>query len=285
MSQPLDSDPSSAIRERLGIIGSGTIAVGLAVCAVHNRGGHAVLWARKEDSANRARSQVRELCEKMDHQEAVDRVRVTTDLSDLAETTLAVEAIAEDHQLKLAMLGQAREALHSDALLATTTSSLSIEELGRASGDPARFFGIHVFNPVTRMDLVELCFTSECPESVRVRATSFCHEIGKTPIEVPDEPGFVVNRLLFPYLFEAVRLLERTGMEPADVDGCMKLGAAYKMGPLELLDMIGLDVAEAIGAAIHADTSDPAHAAPGRLKQLIGEGKLGRKSGAGFYEY
>ena len=104
------------------------------------------------------------------------------------------------------------------------------------------------------MELVELCFPDEADAESRARAVAFCESIGKTAIEVPDEPGFVVNRLLFPYLFDAVRLLERTGMEPADVDACMRLGAAHRMGPLELLDMIGLDVADAIGEAIHADT-------------------------------
>ena len=102
---------------------------------------------------------------------------------------------------------------------------------------------------------------------------------------MPDEPGFVVNRLLFPYLFDAVRLLERTGMEPAQIDACMKLGASHPMGPLELLDLVGLDVADAIGEALHADTGDPAHRPPGRIKELVGEGRLGRKSGAGFYDY
>jgi len=287
MSQSTESDPSGASseRERLGVVGSGAIAVGVAVCSVLERGGHAVLWARKEESANRARIQVVKLCDKLDRAEASDRVRITTDMDDLHESTLVVECVAEDHELKQAVLAQARATIAPDALLATTTSSLNVEQLAIASGDPARLFGLHVFNPVTRMKLVELCFTSETPEDVRARAISFCEEIGKTPVEVPDEPGFVVNRLLFPYLFDAVRLLERTGMAPEDVDACMKLGAAYRMGPLELLDMIGLDVADAIGAAIHADTDDPGHIAPGRIKQLIGDGKLGRKSGAGFYEY
>ena len=130
------------------------------------------------------------------------------------------------------------------------------------------------------MQLVELCFPDEAGDGLRARATAFCEAIGKTAVEVPDEPGFVVNRLLFPYLFDAVRLLERTGMEPEQVDACMKLGASHPMGPLELLDFVGLDVADAIGEALHADTGDPAHRPPGRIKQLVGEGRLGRKSGA-----
>jgi 3-hydroxyacyl-CoA dehydrogenase len=117
------------------------------------------------------------------------------------------------------------------------------------------------------------------------RARAWCRALGKTPVEVPDQPGFVVNRLLFPYLFDAVRLMERTGMPPADVDSSMQLGAGHPMGPLKLLDFIGLDVAAAIGESLFADTSEERYRAPGLIEELIGEGKLGRKSGAGFFEY
>jgi 3-hydroxyacyl-CoA dehydrogenase len=135
------------------------------------------------------------------------------------------------------------------------------------------------------MKLVELCFTAQTDAETRERATAFCEAIGKTPVEVPDETGFVVNRLLFPYLFDAVRLLERTGLGPEEIDSCMKLGASHPMGPLELLDLVGLDVAAAIGEAIYADTRNPEHRPPERIKRLIEEGRLGRKSGAGFHSY
>jgi 3-hydroxyacyl-CoA dehydrogenase len=210
---------------------------------------------------------------------------VTTERDALGTATLVVEAVAEDPGLKQELLPSLRDDLEDGALLASTTSSLNIGELATASGDAALFFGLHVFNPVAKMKLVELCFPPQADGSVRSRATAFCEAMGKTPVEVPDEPGFVVNRLLFPYLFDAVRLLERTGMAPADIDACMKLGASHPMGPLQLLDLVGLDVAEAIGDALYADTDDPAHRPPGRVKQLVGEGRLGRKSGAGFYDY
>ena len=135
------------------------------------------------------------------------------------------------------------------------------------------------------MPLVELCFPAEAEADTRSRANAFCAAIGKTAVEVPDEAGFVVNRLLFPYLFDAVRLLERTGLEPAEIDACMKLGASHPMGPLELLDLVGLDVAESIGEALYADSGEPGHRPPGRIKSLVREGRLGRKSGAGFHEY
>jgi 3-hydroxybutyryl-CoA dehydrogenase len=183
------------------------------------------------------------------------------------------------------MLRSLASRLDGSALLASTTSSLGIADLARASGAAERFFGLHVFNPVDRMELVELCFPDEARAGTRERAHAFCAALGKRAVEVPDEPGFVVNRLLFPYLFDAVRLLERSGLDPEQVDACMKLGASHPMGPLELLDFVGIDVADAIGEALHADTSDPSHRPPGRIKRLVGEGKLGRKSGRGFYDY
>jgi 3-hydroxyacyl-CoA dehydrogenase len=120
---------------------------------------------------------------------------------------------------------------------------------------------------------------------VRERALDWCRALGKTAVEVPDQPGFVVNRLLFPFLFEAVRLMDATGMEPADVDDCMRLGAGHPMGPLRLLDFVGLDVAAAIGESLHADSGREADAVPEPLRALVEAGRLGRKSGAGFYTY
>ena len=279
MSQPAAHDrdkASETFPEQVGIAGSGTIACGLASCVMAH-GGDVVMWARSEDSARRARKA-------LSHRHG-RKLTVTTDRGALAGATLVVEAVAEEPDVKRELLPSLRGLLHDGALLASTTSSLNISELADASGDAAHFFGLHVFNPVTKMKLVEVCFPGGGDGPVRDRVTTFCEAIGKTPVEVPDEPGFVVNRLLFPYLFDAVRLLERTGMDPARVDACMKLGASHPMGPLQLLDLVGIDVAEAIGEALYADTGEPAHRPPGRIKELVGEGRLGRKSGAGFYTY
>jgi 3-hydroxyacyl-CoA dehydrogenase len=170
------------------------------------------------------------------------------------------------------------------AQLATTTSSLSIAAIADAAGIPGKLFGLHVFNPVPRMKLVEVCFP-EGAEDARETALAWCAALGKTAVEVPDQAGFVVNRLLFPYLFDAVRLIELTGMEAGEVDTCMKLGAGHPMGPLALLDFVGLDVSEAIGDALYADSEEPMHKPPGMVVEMVGEGKLGRKSGTGFYSY
>jgi len=137
---------------------------------------------------------------------------------------------------------------------------------------------LHVFNPVPRMKLVELAYPEQATEQIRRRARELCEHLGKVPVEVPDLPGFVVNRLLFPYLFSAVEFLDETGMEPKDVDTAMTLGAGHPMGPLALLDFIGLDVAEAIGDEIGAKV-------PERIRDLVADGALGKKAGRGLYDH
>jgi 3-hydroxybutyryl-CoA dehydrogenase len=267
--------------KRPAVAGSGTIACGLA--AVATMAGPTILLARSDASAERAEEKAALDCAKLEGADP-DRIAVTTDPSDLAGCDLVVESIIEDSGAKGSLLAELGEAA-PEADLATTTSSLSVRELGERSGHPGRLFGLHVFNPVPRMELVELCFPEAVAEAVRGRARAWCEGLGKTPVEVPDQTGFVVNRLLFPYLFDAVRMLERTGMSAEQVDACMTLGTGHPMGPLALLDLVGLDVAEAIGDALHGDSGDAAHRPPGLLVELIGEGKLGRKSGAGFHEY
>ncbi len=135
------------------------------------------------------------------------------------------------------------------------------------------------------MELIELCVPSAAREGIAHRARAWCESFGKTVVEVPDEPAYVVNRLLFPYLFDAVRLMEQTGMKAEEVDRCMTLGAGYPMGPLALIDLVGVDVAVAIGEALYADSGEEHHRPPGRLTSLAAEGKLGRKSGEGFFRY
>jgi len=267
--------------EAPGIAGSGAIATGLA--AVATTTADTILLARSEASAWRAEEKVVAACAKIEGAEP-SRLRVTTDPKDLSECDIVVEAVIEEVGPKGEVLSAVAAQLGPDADLATTTSSLSIAEIASAANIDGRLFGLHVFNPVPRMKLVEVCFPG-VSEGTREKALAWCAALGKTAVEVPDQAGFVVNRLLFPYLFDAVRLIERTGMEPGEVDSCMKLGAGHPMGPLALLDFVGLDVAEAIGDALYADSSEPAHKPPGLMVEMAGEGKLGRKSGAGFYSY
>jgi 3-hydroxybutyryl-CoA dehydrogenase len=265
------------LQERLGIAGAGAIACGLAATAA--RSGDVLLWARSQDSAARARATVAKVCSKLADDEAdLERVQVVTDVDELARATFLVEAVVEDHSEKASVLAELARHSAPDAVLSTTTSSLSIARLARAAGRPERFVGLHVFNPVPRMRLVELVFPPDAAQDTRSRAWALCEALGKTPVEVPDVPGFVVNRLLFPYLFSAVELMAATKLSPEDVDNCMTLGAGLPMGPIALLDFVGLDVAQAIGEAIGAQV-------PPSLRALVEAGALGRKTGQGFYTY
>lgn len=261
---------------RLAVAGSGAIACGLAATAAHH--GPVLLLARSQTSADRALATVLKTLKRLEAEVDHDHIQPVTDLEALREADFVVEAVVEDHDVKAKLLGELNAVLGPEAILASTTSSLSVERLAQASGRPERFLGLHVFNPVTRMKLVELVFPTTAGEEVRARALALCETFEKTPVVVPDIPGFVVNRLLFPYLFSAVRLLEETGMQAGDIDTCMKLGAGHPMGPLALLDLVGLDVSAAIGETI----GEPV---PERLRELIAEGALGRKTGRGLHSY
>jgi 3-hydroxybutyryl-CoA dehydrogenase len=267
---------SSQVSKRLAVAGSGAIACGLAATAAHH--GPVLLLARSESSAERARATVEKTLSRLGAEVDPEHVEIVTDPADVAHATFVVEAVVEDHDVKARLLGELDALLDDEAILASTTSSLSVEALAAASGRPDRFLGLHVFNPVTKMKLVELVFPQAASEQTRRRALALCEKFEKTPVVVPDVPGFVVNRLLFPYLFSAVRLIEETGMDPVDVDTCMKLGAGHPMGPLALLDLVGLDVSKAIGETI----GEPI---PPRLEELIAAGSLGRKSSRGFHSY
>jgi 3-hydroxybutyryl-CoA dehydrogenase len=264
------------VNERLAIVGSGAIACGLAATAAHH--GQVQLLARSEESAARARGTLEKLWSRMGEDIGPMRVEIVTDPDALTRSTFIVEAIIEDHDVKAALLADLDRRMEHETVLATTTSSLSIERLAEESGRPARFVGLHVFNPVTKMKLIELVFPKAASERTRTRAFELCQALDKTAVEVPDVPGFVVNRLLFPYLFSAVRLLEETGMHARDVDTCMRMGAGHPMGPLALLDLVGLDVSKAIGETI-------GETIPASLDQLVAEDALGRKSGRGFHSY
>ena len=271
----------SAKYERPVIAGSGTIACGLAACT--STLGEVRLLARSDASAWRAEEHAQATAKKLDGANP-DRIKVTTDLASLAGCDLAIEAIVEEADAKCELIAALGEAC-PQADIASTTSSLLLDELRDRSGVGSRFFGLHVFNPVPRMELVELCLPEDVHPGLRERAHAWCDALGKTAIEVPDQAGFVVNRLLFPLLFEAVRLVEATDMAPEDVDACMRLGAGHPMGPLKLLDFVGLDVAAAIGDSLHADSGRESDEVPERVRELIEAGRLGRKTGAGFYEY
>lgn len=261
--------------ERLGIIGSGTIGCGLAVAAAVRH--PVVVWARSDASAERAERRTATLIGKLGVPMAGD-VSVRTGLAGIEDQTFLIEAVAEDAEIKSAALNELARCGAPDAIIATTTSSLPVEVLAEATGDPGRFAAFHVFNPVPRMELIELAFPARARGETRRRARELACSLGKVPIEVPCAEGFVVNRLLFPYLFDAVRFVAESGMGAAEVDACMTLGAGHPMGPLALLDFVGLDVAAAIGESLGIEV-------PALLLDLVAVGAFGRKSGRGLYEY
>jgi 3-hydroxybutyryl-CoA dehydrogenase len=260
------------VSERIGIAGGGAIASGLACVAAEH--GQVVVWARRPDAAT---AKVEKLIERRGGVGA-GNVSVSSDLDALRDATFVVEAIAEEPDAKATLLKQLGSGVTNGTILATTTSALSVTALAEATGRPERFVGLHVFNPVAKMDLVELVFPPRAAAETRERARALCTALGKTAVEVPDTPGFVVNRLLFPFLFDAVALLEETGLAPQAIDDCMRMGAGHPMGPLALLDYVGLDVSAAIGRAIGATV-------PARIERMIAEGAVGKKAGRGFYEY
>lgn len=264
--------------EKLGIVGSGLIATGLAVASA-SAGGDVVIRARSEESVEKAKAAIDKATSRLENPaEVVARITHTVDLADLADRTYVVEAVSEDYEVKNPLLAEIAGAISGDAVLASTTSSLSVNKLAAAAGIPERFVGFHVFSPVPVMKLIEIVYADEATEDVRARSRALCEAIGKTGVEVPDTPGFIVNRLLFPYLFDAARFLETSGLEPEAVDTAMKLGANFPMGPIALLDYVGLDVSIAIGEQIGVEI-------PQNCRDLLAAGKLGRKTKQGFYDY
>jgi 3-hydroxybutyryl-CoA dehydrogenase len=266
------------LSESLGIVGSGMVACGLAVAAAGT--GHEVtLRARSEESVEKARASIEKQCGRLENSDAaIALITLVTDLAALADRSFVVEAVGEDYAIKNPLAAEIAAVIGERTVLASTTSSLSVNKLAEAAGIPERFVGFHVFTPVPVMKLIEIVYADAATDDTKRRSRELCEAIGKTGVEVPDTAGFVVNRLLFPYLFDAAKFQQESGLAPEDVDTCMKLGANMPMGPLALLDYVGMDVSIAIGEQIGAEI-------PRNCRDLLAAGKLGRKSGTGFYTY
>lgn len=213
------------------------------------------------------------------------RVRATTEIGDLKNCDLVIEAVVENVEVKTALFRQLDDLLAPHAILCTNTSSLCVVELAAKTKRPDRVAGLHFFNPVPIMKLVEVVKTIATSQDVIDALFAFAKRLGKEPILAQDTPGFVVNRLLVPYLLYAIRLLEQGLASKEDLDQGMKLGCGYPMGPFELLDFVGLDTTYYIAEIMFDEFKDPMMAAPPLLKRMVLAGRLGRKSGKGFYDY
>jgi len=215
----------------------------------------------------------------------LSRIQGGTSVADLAPCDLIIEAVTENLETKVAVFSQVREAARADAIIGSNTSSLSITRLMTEVEDPTRFLGFHFFNPVPVMKLVEVVKTLATSQETLDSAFEFARKLGKTPVLCEDRTGFLVNRLLIPYLLDAVRAWENGTGSKEDIDLAMKLGCGHPMGPFQLIDFIGLDTILHIAEIMYEEFKEARMAPPPTLKRLVMAGRLGRKSSAGFYEY
>jgi 3-hydroxybutyryl-CoA dehydrogenase len=213
------------------------------------------------------------------------RIELTTDLGAISDAELVIEAVPEDERLKLEVMTAIDATVSGAAIIASNTSSIPITQLAQAVSNPERVIGLHFFSPVPVMKLVEIVVALDTGEATVAAAKAFAARLGKSPIESKDRSGFIVNMLLIPYLMAAVRMFEEGFASREDIDLGMKLGCGHPMGPLTLSDFIGLDVLHAVGLSLYDEFKRDEYAPPPLLKRMVASGRLGRKSGRGFYEY
>ncbi len=278
---------------RVGIVGSGIMGSGIAEVAAAT-GHEVVLRSRTHEGADAmvaalSRSLAKQVEKgKRTEEEAAEisgRVRATAHLGDLVDVDLVIESVVEDLGAKRALFSELDGVCKPETILATNTSTLPVVEMAMATGRPDLVCGIHFFNPAPAMALVEVVRPITASDATMAAAVSFASACGKDPVEVKDQAGFIVNALLFPYLNNAVRLLEQGVATKEGIDAAMKGGCGFPMGPFALLDLVGLDTSLAILDALYEEYRDPNYAAVPLLRRLVTAGQLGRKSKKGFYDY
>jgi 3-hydroxybutyryl-CoA dehydrogenase len=278
---------------KVGVVGLGTMGAGIAQVSVQS-GFETVGREISNELGERGRATIDRYLSRgvdkgrmaeVDREAALARLTLTTDLADLADCDLVIEAVLEDLELKRETFAELDRITRPEAVLATNTSALSVAEIAEATRRPERVVGMHFFNPAPVLPLVEIVRTSKSSDDAVDAAYAWAERAGKQPVACNDTPGFIVNRILIPLLNDCVRVLDEAGVEPQDMDKAMTNGAGWPLGPCALIDLIGVDVHVHASEALHGKLDEARMAPPDRLVEMQREGRLGRKTGHGFYDY
>ncbi len=278
---------------KVGVVGLGTMGAGIAQVSVQ-AGFETIGREVSDELGERGRATIERYLTRAvekgrlsvaDRDAALGRLELTTALGDLVECDLVIEAVLEELELKREVFAELDRLTRPDAILATNTSALSVAEIAEATEHPQRVVGMHFFNPAPVLPLVEIVRARESSEDAVEAAYGWAERAGKQPVRCSDTPGFIVNRILIPLLNDCVRVLDEAAVQPEEMDKAMTNGAGWPMGPCALIDLIGVDVHVHASAALHGKLGEPRMAPPERLVRMQEAGRLGRKSGAGFYEY
>ena len=277
----------------VGVIGCGLMGSGIAE-VVARAGQDAVVLETSDELAQRGRQRIetstlraveRKRLDAGEREAVLGRVSLTTDVQDLADVDLVIEAATEDHDTKVGMFRRLDEVTKPEVILASNTSSIPIADLGAATSRPDKVLGMHFFNPVPVMGLIELVRAISTSDDTMAFGRAYGVVLGKTTVESRDRAGFIVNALLIPYLNGAIRLLEDGFATREDIDTAVHLGLNHPMGPLRLIDLIGLDTHLFIANVLFEEFKEPTYAPPPLLRRMVTAGRLGRKVGRGFYDY
>jgi 3-hydroxybutyryl-CoA dehydrogenase len=278
---------------KVGVVGLGTMGAGIAQISVQS-GFETVGREVSDELGERGRTTIERYLARGvakgrlsegDRDAALGRLTLTTELGELADCDLVIEAALEELELKRELFAELDRVTRPDAILATNTSALSVSEIAEATGKPQRVIGMHFFNPAPVLPLVEIVRGRESSDEAVDGAYAWAEQAGKQPVRCNDTPGFIVNRILIPLLNDCVRVLDEAGVAPEEMDKAMTNGAGWPMGPCALIDLIGIDVHVHASEALHGKLGEERMAAPERLVRMQEAGTLGRKTGRGFYEY